>query len=901
VVFGPHETNLGRRRTFSERHTAYYARRAAGGAGVVVTEVASVHDSDWPYERAPLAADAVPGWADVVAACRPHGALVLAGLGHAGGQGSSAHHQRALWAPSRVADVGSREVPAAMEPPEIDAVVAGFADAARLAVSADLDGVEVGAGQHSLLRQFLSGLTNHRTDAHADRSLLLRRVLAAVRAALGTDRVLGLRLCCDELAPWAGITPGAGVRTAAAVARWVDYVAPVRGSALSVGATRPDLHTGPGFNRELCSRVRAAAGVATVLQGSVVGPAMAQAALDGGGADLVEMTRAQIADPDLVAHVRAGTPGRIRPCTLTDRAVRHPRNPLVTDDAEPRSGHETLDPPVEGTDPVALDVLVVGGGPAGLEAARVLALRGHRVRLAEREPVLGGALRWAAAVHGRGRLGLLVPWWQRELDRLGVDVRTGVEVEEHDLDGPVLLATGGRDGPRPYDSDVPVLSAAALLAGAALPPDRCWCATPSGTPSASGSPRGSPPPATRPGSSPRTRSRARSSPATWPRPTPAWSGPGVVRELRSLLRGVRDGRAVLEHVWTGERRTVACAAVVDCGHRLPDDALARARPDLPRAGTAWPPARSTPPSWTPAGPLRGSCTETAARAATSAHGRRRRGRAERAAAGRAAGAAEPGRVPRPPDQLRRGRAAHRAARPPTTPPGRGRGRAGDHRGAGRRPARPAYEKTVDGTDPARRPRLPGDHRRGPRPRRRRAGPAHPQRRAGRRAATPAARARAVAGAGPAVPRGARRAGRRRHRPDRRRATPAPPRTASRAGSTASEVQGAHSSLVRSSSRPATNHRTDAHGRDRARFLLEVVEAVRGAIGPDRVLGVRLCGDEGIEHGIGIDDAVATARRLEATGGSTCCTRDRGRHVHAPPGHARRCGSRPATPRRSRPR
>ena len=90
MLFGPHDTNLGRRRAFSERHVDWYARRAAGGCGVVVTETASVHDSDWPYERAPLAADCGPGWAAVAAACRPHGALVLAGLGHTGGQGTSA-------------------------------------------------------------------------------------------------------------------------------------------------------------------------------------------------------------------------------------------------------------------------------------------------------------------------------------------------------------------------------------------------------------------------------------------------------------------------------------------------------------------------------------------------------------------------------------------------------------------------------------------------------------------------------------------------------------------------------------------------------------------------------------------------------------------------------------------
>ena len=152
VVFGPHETNLGRGRTLSDRHVAYYAARAAGGAGLVVTETASVHDSDWPYERAPLAAACGPGWRAVVDAC-PR-ALVLASLGHTGGQGSSAYSPQPLWAPSPVADAVSREQPQVMEAPEIALLVEGFASAARLAVESGCAGVEIEAGDRSLLRQF---------------------------------------------------------------------------------------------------------------------------------------------------------------------------------------------------------------------------------------------------------------------------------------------------------------------------------------------------------------------------------------------------------------------------------------------------------------------------------------------------------------------------------------------------------------------------------------------------------------------------------------------------------------------------------------------------------------------------------------------------------------------------
>jgi 2,4-dienoyl-CoA reductase-like NADH-dependent reductase (Old Yellow Enzyme family) len=165
VLFGPHVTNLGDDdRRLTARHTAYYGRRARGGCGTIVVEGASVHDSDWPYERAPLAARCGDGWAAIGAACHDEGALVLASLDHAGGQGSSAYSQAPLWAPSRVPEVATREVPKWMEAEDIAAVVAGFAGAAKLAVDAGCDGVEVNAGQHSLVRQFLSGLTNQRED-----------------------------------------------------------------------------------------------------------------------------------------------------------------------------------------------------------------------------------------------------------------------------------------------------------------------------------------------------------------------------------------------------------------------------------------------------------------------------------------------------------------------------------------------------------------------------------------------------------------------------------------------------------------------------------------------------------------------------------------------------------------
>jgi mycofactocin system FadH/OYE family oxidoreductase 2 len=457
-VFAAHQTNFAIHNRFEKRHAAYYAARAAGGVGLIVLEGSVVDPSDRPYEYTIFGFDerVVEGYQLMADAIHQHGSLVLAQLTHSGLQGSSHVSQLPLWSPSPVPEVSSREMPKEMETHDIKTVIDGFARTAKNAMQGGLDGVEINAGQDSLIRQFMSPLTNQRGDEYGgdldNRLRFVREVIQVVRSQVGGQGILGLRLCGDEYAPWAGIKPEDAVEIAQVLASegQLDFISVTSGSIYSGHQTRPGLYMPPGFALHLAANIKAAVDLPVFAQGSIADPPMAAQAITEQQADGVEMTRALIADPELPNKVRDGRLEDIRPGILSnqDNIIGQVQNPRLSCVNNPAAGYE-MDAEFAplARAPVPQDVMVVGGGAAGLEAARVAALRGHTVTLHEKSDHLGGALRLAAQAPGRERLSLAVDWLEAQVRKLGVTIKTNSEVtsEQVKLEAPaaVIVTTGG--------------------------------------------------------------------------------------------------------------------------------------------------------------------------------------------------------------------------------------------------------------------------------------------------------------------------------------------------------------------------------------------------------------------------------------------------------------------------
>ena len=441
----------------NDDYIAYQRAKAGGGAALQISGSTAVHRSGAVGAGRGLNASGdscIDGYQRLADAVHSNDGRFLIQLGHAGATVTDTDAGRPLIAPSPIMSRISRETPKQMTIIEISEIVEAHESAAVRVRRGNLDGVELLSAFGYLPAAFLSPYSNTRTDEYGgsleNRMRFLLQTINAVRAGIGQDRILGVRLPGDEKVA-GGLTQSDLQEIAKLLAQTglVDYLNIIVGTNYERSGRMehwPPTPAPHGLFVPLAAGIKSQVAIPVFTAGRITDPAMANTIIERGEADMVGMTRAQISDPDLVRKLIEGRPQDIRPCVganlciaqaMASKPIRCIHNPMTGRD----SAWGDLSP----TD-APKNVTVIGGGPAGLEAARVAAERGHRVTLFEASNDIGGQLAtWSQAPMTR-EFRKTLNWYKTQLTQLQVHVRTGQRLKPEDVavlnTDVLILATG---------------------------------------------------------------------------------------------------------------------------------------------------------------------------------------------------------------------------------------------------------------------------------------------------------------------------------------------------------------------------------------------------------------------------------------------------------------------------
>ena len=448
----------------TERYVKYYEEKAKGGIGLCICGGSSTVSIDSPqgwWKSVNLSTDKIiPHFQNLADAMHKHGAKIMIQITHMGRRtrwdGENWPH---LLSPSGIREPVHRATCKTIEIEDIQRIIGEFAQAARRAKEGGLDGVELSAVHQHLIDQFWSPRVNKRTDewggSFENRMRFGLEVAKAVRAEVGTDFVVGLRICGDEFHP-----DGLTHEDMKEIAKYysdtglIDFIGVVGSGAdthNTLANVIPNMTFPPEPFLHLAAGIKEVVSVPVLHAQNIKDPNQAQRVLEGGYVDMVGMTRAHIADPHFVNKIKLGQVDQIRQCVGANYCIDRQYqglDVLCIQNAATSREHLGLPHIIEKSSGPKRKVVVVGGGPAGMEAARVSAERGHDVTLFEKNDALGGQVTLAARAPQRDQMAGITRWFQLELARLKVDLRLGVAADVATIldlkPDVVVLATGAQ-------------------------------------------------------------------------------------------------------------------------------------------------------------------------------------------------------------------------------------------------------------------------------------------------------------------------------------------------------------------------------------------------------------------------------------------------------------------------